>query len=77
MANIKTVVCPTCGKERELAYIKFGVIQATMCIYCLEKYLSVSIIPRLQKNNRTDDDKCTITSSGAVIGGYINEQSDI
>ena len=39
MATIKTGCCPSCGKERELAFVKFGVIQATMCPYCLHKYL--------------------------------------
>lgn len=72
MANIKTGVCPTCGKERELAYIKFGVIQSTMCVYCLSKYLDKFIIPRLRNNNDESTDKCLINENSAVIGGYIN-----
>ena len=72
MANIKTGVCPTCGKERELAYIKFGVIQSTMCVYCLSKYLDKCIIPRLRTNNDETTDKCQIGANGAVIGGYLN-----
>lgn len=76
MASIKVGICPTCGKERELAYIKFGVIQATMCVFCLEKYLKSCIIPRLQSNNRSDDDRCQITANGAVIGGFIDGQAE-
>lgn len=71
MANIKTGVCPSCGKERELAYIKFGVIQSTMCVYCLHKYLERSIIPRLQRNNDASTDKCQIEAYGIVIGGGV------
>lgn len=74
MSNIKTGVCPTCGKERELAYIKFGVIQATMCPYCLQKYLDLCIIPRLRKNNDETTDNCQITGQGVVIGGYIDNE---
>ncbi|MCI5905458.1 MAG: hypothetical protein MRZ61_10005 [Oscillospiraceae bacterium] len=78
MANIKTGVCPSCGKERELAYIKFGVIQSTMCVYCLHKYLERCIIPRLRKNNDETTDKCQIGENGVVIGGYLNnEQSAV
>lgn len=73
MANIKTGVCPSCGKERELAYIKFGVIQSTMCPYCLSKYLDICILPRLRKNNDDTTDKCQIDEKGVVIGGYIND----
>lgn len=73
MANIKTGVCPTCGKERELAYLKFGVIQSTMCVYCLEKYLDKCIIPRLRINNDEATDECVLNSSGIVIGGYLND----
>ena len=74
MANIKTGVCPSCGKERELAYIKFGVIQSTMCPYCLEKYLSRCIIPRLRKNNDETSDDCKIDNKGVVIGGYLKNE---
>lgn len=74
MANIKTGVCPTCGKERELAYIKFGVIQSTMCVYCLSKYLDQCIIPRLRKNNDETTDRPLINGNGAVIGGYLNAE---
>lgn len=60
MATIKTGVCPSCGKERELAYIKFGIIQATMCPFCLHRYLEKCILPRLTKNNDTSNDTCLI-----------------
>ncbi len=69
MANVKTGICPSCGKERELAYIKLGVIQATMCPFCLHKYLERSIIPRLQHNNDESTDRCQIEAYGAVVGG--------
>lgn len=62
MANIKTGVCPSCGKDRELAYFQFGVIKSTMCVHCLKRYLDSAVIPRLVKNNNTDDDKCLIRS---------------
>lgn len=60
MATIKTGVCPSCGKDRELAYFQFGVIKSTLCVHCLKKYLDNAVIPRLIKNNRTDDDKVMI-----------------
>lgn len=60
MATVKTGVCPSCGKDRELAYFQFGIIKSTMCVYCLKKYLDFSVIPRLIKNQRTDDDECLI-----------------
>lgn len=56
MATIKTGVCPSCGKDRELAYFKFGVIQTTLCVYCLKRYLDSAVIPRLVKNSDTTDD---------------------
>ena len=56
MANIKTGVCPACGKDRELAFFKFGVIQTTLCVYCLKRYLDISVIPRLIKNSDPSDD---------------------
>ena len=60
MATIKTGVCPSCGKDRELAYFQFGVIKSTLCVHCLKKYLDNAVIPRLIKNNRTDNDKVMI-----------------
>lgn len=60
MATIKTGVCPSCGKDRELAYFQFGVIKSTLCVHCLKKYLDNAVIPKLIKNNRTDDDKVMI-----------------
>jgi hypothetical protein len=74
MANVKTGICPTCGNERELAYIKFGVIQATMCPFCLHKYLEICILPRIQRNNDPSNDKCQITVKGAVVGGYLKNE---
>ena len=68
MANVKMGVCPSCGKERELAYIKFGIIQSTMCPYCLHKYLERSIIPRLQRNNDESTDRCQIE---VYVGGEV------
>lgn len=56
MANIKSGVCPSCGKERELAYFQFGIIKSTMCVHCLNRYLEKCVIPRLLKNNNTSDD---------------------
>lgn len=66
MATIKVGVCPSCGKERELAYFQFGVIKTTLCVYCLKKYLDNAVIPRLTRNNDTSDDDC-------LIGDYCHE----
>lgn len=63
MATVRLGVCPHCGKERELAYLKFGVIQATLCVYCLKRYLDESVIPRLKNNNDTSTDKVMIGES--------------
>lgn len=60
MAKINVGICPSCGKERELAYIQFGIIKSTMCVYCLKKYLEKCVIPRLEKNNNSSDDLCQI-----------------
>ena len=60
MSNIKIGVCPSCGKERELAFFQFGVIKTTICVYCLKKYLDYAVIPRLEKNNNSKDDDCLI-----------------
>ncbi len=73
MANVKVGICPSCGKERELAYIKFGIIQSTMCPYCLSKYLDRCILPKLRYNNDDKTDKCKIDSKGVVVGGYLEE----
>lgn len=56
MATVKTGVCPSCGKDRELAYFQLGIIKSTMCVHCLKRYLDTAVIPRLLKNNNTDDD---------------------
>lgn len=74
MANVKIGICPSCGKESELAYIKFGIIQSTMCPYCLHKYLERYIIPRLQINNDESTDNCQIESYGVVIGGGVTHE---
>ncbi len=58
MGNIKKGICPVCGKERELAYFQFGVIKTTACCYCLERYLTSFVIPRLTYNN---DDSSDVT----------------
>lgn len=60
MSNVKIGVCPSCGKERELAYFQFGIIKCTFCVHCLKRYLDSAVIPRLIKNNTTDDDNCLI-----------------
>ena len=60
MATIKSGVCPSCGKERELAYFQFGIIKSTMCVHCLKRYLEKCVIPRLLKNNNTEDDEYMI-----------------
>jgi len=60
MATVKTGVCPSCGKDRELAYFQFGVIKSTICVHCLKRYLDSAVIPRLLKNNNTNDDECLI-----------------
>lgn len=65
MATIKTGVCPSCGKDRELAYFQFGIVKSTMCVHCLKRYLDQAVIPRLLKNNNPDDDLC-------MIGGVEN-----
>lgn len=62
MATVKTGFCPSCGKDRELAYFQFGIIKSTMCVHCLKRYLDSAVIPRLLKNSNTDDDKCLIGS---------------
>lgn len=72
MSNVKKGLCPSCGKERELAYIKFGIIQATMCPYCLSKYLDKCILPLLRKNNDETTDRTQIGDTGVVVGGYLN-----
>ena len=64
MANLKVGICPSCGKERQLSLFKFGVIQSTMCPYCLYAYLGKCVIPRLSKNNDTSDDKPMIMGEG-------------
>lgn len=51
MAQIKKGICPSCGNNRELAYFKLGIVQSTMCVYCMERYLSRFIIPQLTKDN--------------------------
>lgn len=61
MATIKTGVCPSCGKDRELAFFQFGIVKATMCVHCLKRYLDQAVIPRLLKNNNPDDDVCMIS----------------
>ena len=66
MANIKIGLCPSCGKERQLSLFKFGVIQSTMCPYCLHAYLERCVLPRLNKNNDTSDDKPMIMSEGVI-----------
>lgn len=60
MATVKTGVCPSCGKDRELAYFQFGVIKCTLCVHCLKRYIDMAVIPRLVKNQSTDDDNCLI-----------------
>lgn len=57
MARINKGCCPSCFKERELASFQLGVIRSTMCVYCLERYLKNCVIPMLEMNNNTDDDK--------------------
>lgn len=66
MATVKTGVCPSCGKDRELAYFQFGIIKTTLCVYCLKRYLDTAVIPRLVKNSKTDDDNVLI---GSVLNG--------
>lgn len=56
MAKIDKGLCPSCFKERELALFKFGVINTTMCPYCISRYLLGVVIPILDKNNNTRDD---------------------
>lgn len=74
MGNVKKGFCPTCGKHRELMYIKFGVVQATMCPYCLHKYLENCVIPVLVKNNDENNDTCQISNGGVVIGGFLKNE---
>lgn len=57
MATVKVGICPTCGKTRELVFIKFGIIQATMCPQCLLRYLQQCVLPSLKD---TSDDSCLI-----------------
>ena len=71
MANLKVGLCPSCGKERQLAYFKFGVVQATMCPFCMSAYLDRCVLPRLKSNN--DMSQSMIMSGGSEE----NEQSDI
>ena len=68
MANLKVGICPSCGKERQLAMFKFGVIQSTMCPYCLYAYLDRCVLPRLDANNNTSDDK------PMIMGENINHE---
>lgn len=74
MSIVKTGCCPTCGKDKQLCYIKFGVIQATMCPVCLHKYLEVCIIPRVKDLYDTSADDCQISNGGVVIGGFLKNE---
>ena len=60
MASVKTGFCPSCGKDRPLAFFQFGIIKSTMCVYCLDIYLKKIVIPNLERSNRTDDDNIQI-----------------
>lgn len=68
MSNVKEGICPSCTKERPLAVFHFGVIKTTICIHCLKRYLDQAVIPRMLKNNRTDDDE------SCMIGLVENEK---
>ena len=63
MATVKTGVCPSCGKDRELAYFQFGIVKATMCVHCLKRYIDNAVIPRLLKNQNPDTDRVLIGDS--------------
>lgn len=56
MARINKGCCPSCFKDRELLTLQFGIIRATMCVYCLDRYLSQCVIPMIEKNNNIHDD---------------------
>lgn len=56
MARIEKGFCPSCLKQREISEFKFGVIRATLCTFCLERYLSTVVNPTLIKNSQTSDD---------------------
>lgn len=64
MASIKKGICPSCGKDRELAFFQLGVIKSTMCVYCLERYLKNCVIP-LMNNNNTVSENETMISGGS------------
>ncbi len=74
MARVNKGLCPSCFKEREVATFKFGIINTTMCVYCLKRYLSDCVIPMLELNNRTCDDNII---AGGDICGRIEESNNI
>lgn len=60
MSTIKTGFCPSCGKDRELAFFQFGVIKSTMCVFCLKRYLEDIVIPHLAKSYDISDEQSVI-----------------
>lgn len=56
MARIDKAICPSCLKKREICEFKFGIIRATLCTFCLERYLHLNVNPTLERQNLTSDD---------------------
>lgn len=61
MASIKKGICPSCGKDRELAFFQLGVIKSTMCVHCLERYLKNCVIPLMINNNSVSENESMIS----------------
>ena len=56
MARIDKATCPSCLKNREICDFKFGIIRASLCTFCLERYLHTSVNPMLLKQNLSVDE---------------------
>lgn len=56
MARIDKATCPSCLKNREICDFKFGIIRASLCTFCLERYLHTSVNPMLIRQNLADDE---------------------
>lgn len=61
MAIVKTGICPTCLKDRQLCKFEFGIIKITICPECLNRYLNKSVLPNLVINNNYSSSEILIT----------------
>ncbi len=56
MARIDKAICPSCLQEREICDFRFGIIRASLCTFCLERYLHKTVNPMLLKQNNREND---------------------